>query len=231
MRARVDWFVTFRLSGLNMITRVWTPAGFWIGSWSQTWTGHIYAFTSPVTTGWAGMKVTVCLFGTCWALWIPWRCPNVSWNLIGWCFNDRTLALCLDFCFLADNKYVVSVFTPDVKGSGTDADVFINIFGENGDSGLSQKTIDVKTVRLYGDRTPHVSSVKHKTWHHIYSLAVMNRTVLTWHHLCFIDCWYKQICLFFSKEKEGWTMIRTTLREDRKTSSPSRLLIWVGWGK
>lgn len=33
------------------------------------------------------------------------------------------------------NKYVVSVFTADVKGSGTDADVFINIFGELGDSG------------------------------------------------------------------------------------------------
>ncbi|XP_030643524.1 lipoxygenase homology domain-containing protein 1 [Chanos chanos] len=33
------------------------------------------------------------------------------------------------------NKYVVSVFTADVKGSGTDADVFINIFGEYGDTG------------------------------------------------------------------------------------------------
>ncbi|XP_032395727.1 lipoxygenase homology domain-containing protein 1 isoform X1 [Etheostoma spectabile] len=33
------------------------------------------------------------------------------------------------------NKYVVSVFTADMKGSGTDADVFLNIFGENGDTG------------------------------------------------------------------------------------------------
>ncbi|KAL0979113.1 hypothetical protein UPYG_G00180880 [Umbra pygmaea] len=33
------------------------------------------------------------------------------------------------------NKYVVSVFTSDAKGSGTDADVFINIFGEFGDTG------------------------------------------------------------------------------------------------
>ncbi|XP_037833937.1 lipoxygenase homology domain-containing protein 1-like [Kryptolebias marmoratus] len=33
------------------------------------------------------------------------------------------------------NKYVVSVFTADLKGSGTDADVFINIFGEFGDTG------------------------------------------------------------------------------------------------
>ncbi|XP_063067192.1 lipoxygenase homology domain-containing protein 1-like [Engraulis encrasicolus] len=33
------------------------------------------------------------------------------------------------------NKYMVSVFTADIKGSGTDADVFLTIFGEKGDSG------------------------------------------------------------------------------------------------
>ncbi|XP_068609216.1 lipoxygenase homology domain-containing protein 1 [Brachionichthys hirsutus] len=33
------------------------------------------------------------------------------------------------------NKYIVSVFTADMKGSGTDANVFLNIFGENGDTG------------------------------------------------------------------------------------------------
>ncbi|KAF7243956.1 Lipoxygenase-likey domain-containing protein 1 [Varanus komodoensis] len=32
------------------------------------------------------------------------------------------------------NKYVVSVFTGDISGSGTDADVFINIFGQYGDT-------------------------------------------------------------------------------------------------
>lgn len=37
-----------------------------------------------------------------------------------------------------DNKYIVSVFTGDIKGSGTDADVFINIFGEFGDTGKLQ---------------------------------------------------------------------------------------------
>lgn len=35
----------------------------------------------------------------------------------------------------AVNKYSVSVFTADMKGSGTDADVFLNIFGEYGDTG------------------------------------------------------------------------------------------------
>ncbi|XP_011477254.1 lipoxygenase homology domain-containing protein 1-like [Oryzias latipes] len=38
------------------------------------------------------------------------------------------------------NKYLVSVFTADVKGSGTDADVFINIFGELGDT--SERRLD-----------------------------------------------------------------------------------------
>ncbi|XP_071008463.1 lipoxygenase homology domain-containing protein 1 [Oncorhynchus clarkii lewisi] len=33
------------------------------------------------------------------------------------------------------NKYIVSVFTSAEKGSGTDADVFLNIFGEHGDTG------------------------------------------------------------------------------------------------
>ncbi|KAL8204245.1 UNVERIFIED_CONTAM: Lipoxygenase y domain-containing protein 1 [Gekko kuhli] len=33
------------------------------------------------------------------------------------------------------NKYIVRVFTGDVNGSGTDADVFINIFGQYGDTG------------------------------------------------------------------------------------------------
>lgn len=37
--------------------------------------------------------------------------------------------------FFAVNKYSVSVFTADMKGSGTDADVFLNIFGEYGDTG------------------------------------------------------------------------------------------------
>ncbi|CAL8278491.1 unnamed protein product [Merluccius merluccius] len=33
------------------------------------------------------------------------------------------------------NKYFVSVFTADIKGCGTDADVYLNIFGEHGDTG------------------------------------------------------------------------------------------------
>ncbi|KAK2094397.1 hypothetical protein P7K49_028135, partial [Saguinus oedipus] len=36
--------------------------------------------------------------------------------------------------FLQGNKYEVKVYTGDVIGAGTDADVFINIFGEYGDT-------------------------------------------------------------------------------------------------
>uniref|UniRef100_A0A3B4YR02 Lipoxygenase homology PLAT domains 1 n=1 Tax=Seriola lalandi dorsalis TaxID=1841481 RepID=A0A3B4YR02_SERLL len=46
----------------------------------------------------------------------------------------RDLLGSMDPMDIPKNKYVVSVFTADVKGSGTDADVFINIFGEFGDT-------------------------------------------------------------------------------------------------
>lgn len=36
---------------------------------------------------------------------------------------------------LTVNTYEVSVFTGDMLGAGTDANVFINIYGENGDTG------------------------------------------------------------------------------------------------
>uniref|UniRef100_A0A8C6Y609 Lipoxygenase homology PLAT domains 1 n=1 Tax=Naja naja TaxID=35670 RepID=A0A8C6Y609_NAJNA len=44
------------------------------------------------------------------------------------------------------NKYVVRVFTGDVNGSGTDADVFINIFGQNGDTGFERGSEDKFTL-------------------------------------------------------------------------------------
>uniref|UniRef100_A0A3Q3R3S5 PLAT domain-containing protein n=1 Tax=Monopterus albus TaxID=43700 RepID=A0A3Q3R3S5_MONAL len=46
----------------------------------------------------------------------------------------RDLLGSMDPMDMPKNKYTVSVFTGDVKGSGTDADVFINIFGEFGDT-------------------------------------------------------------------------------------------------
>lgn len=38
------------------------------------------------------------------------------------------------FC-LAVNTYEVCVFTGDMMGAGSDANVYINIYGENGDTG------------------------------------------------------------------------------------------------
>ena len=39
------------------------------------------------------------------------------------------------FDFFSEKVYEVSVFTGDESGAGTDANVFLNIIGENGDAG------------------------------------------------------------------------------------------------
>uniref|UniRef100_A0A8D0DE08 Lipoxygenase homology PLAT domains 1 n=1 Tax=Sander lucioperca TaxID=283035 RepID=A0A8D0DE08_SANLU len=63
-------------------------------------------------------------------------CNNWLSKVEGDCLCSRDLLGSMDpMDFPKYNKYIVSVFTADVKGSGTDADVFINIFGEFGDTG------------------------------------------------------------------------------------------------
>uniref|UniRef100_A0A8C7S9W1 Lipoxygenase homology domains 1b n=1 Tax=Oncorhynchus mykiss TaxID=8022 RepID=A0A8C7S9W1_ONCMY len=69
------------------------------------------------------------------------------------------------------NKYVVSVFTADVKGSGTDADVFINIFGEFGDTG--ERRLDNKkdnfekgTEDKFTLEAPHLGKIRKITLGH-----------------------------------------------------------------
>uniref|UniRef100_A0A672MGV6 Lipoxygenase homology domain-containing protein 1-like n=1 Tax=Sinocyclocheilus grahami TaxID=75366 RepID=A0A672MGV6_SINGR len=42
------------------------------------------------------------------------------------------------------NKYIASVFTMDAKGSGTDADVYLSVFGEFGDTGERKLASDGK---------------------------------------------------------------------------------------
>lgn len=45
--------------------------------------------------------------------------------------------------FTTESEYIVKVCTGNELGAGTDANVFINIYGENGDSGERQlKTSD-----------------------------------------------------------------------------------------
>lgn len=59
------------------------------------------------------------------------------------------------------NKYLVSVFTADMKGSGTDADVFLNIFGEYGDTGnVIYK--NVKQLRLSFQLDSLTTKCKHQ---------------------------------------------------------------------
>uniref|UniRef100_A0A8C8JME5 PLAT domain-containing protein n=1 Tax=Oncorhynchus tshawytscha TaxID=74940 RepID=A0A8C8JME5_ONCTS len=69
------------------------------------------------------------------------------------------------------NKYVLSVFTADVKGSGTDADVFINIFGEFGDTG--ERRLDNKkdnfekgTEDKFTLEAPHLGKIRKITLGH-----------------------------------------------------------------
>ncbi len=47
-----------------------------------------------------------------------------------------SLLICL--CLFLVHKYSVHVFTGDVKGAGTDANVFFTMFGETGDTGERQ---------------------------------------------------------------------------------------------
>lgn len=49
--------------------------------------------------------------------------------------------LSISASFFAVNKYVVRVFTGDLSGSGTDADVYINIFGKHGDTGIHMQIV------------------------------------------------------------------------------------------
>lgn len=51
--------------------------------------------------------------------------------VFSWDPNEATSSLSL----FPGNKYEIKVYTGDVIGAGTDADVFINIFGEYGDTG------------------------------------------------------------------------------------------------
>lgn len=53
------------------------------------------------------------------------------------------------FLIFAVNKYIVSVFTADMKGSGTDADVFLNVFGEYGDTGVCVGGVPLRSKALF----------------------------------------------------------------------------------
>ena len=43
--------------------------------------------------------------------------------------------VCLFYRFPTENTYEVSVFTGNMLGAGTDAHVYVNIYGEKGDTG------------------------------------------------------------------------------------------------
>lgn len=55
-------------------------------------------------------------------------------------FENKSCLIVYEFLFPTDTKYKVTVYTGNKKGAGTDANVYIVLFGENGDSG--QKNLD-----------------------------------------------------------------------------------------
>ena len=66
---------------------------------------------------------------------------------------------------IAAKTYSVSVFTGDVSGAGTDANVFLTIFGDKGDTGerklAKSETHTDKFERGHVSKTHHLKSRKH----------------------------------------------------------------------
>lgn len=53
--------------------------------------------------------------------------------IIAYCNSNRNLLHCP--FFISEIEYIVKVYTGDKTGAGTDANVFVNITGEFGDTG------------------------------------------------------------------------------------------------
>lgn len=73
--------------------------------------------------------------------------------VFSWDPNEATFSLSL----FPGNKYEIKVYTGDVIGAGTDADVFINIFGEYGDTGngsFPHKPHPVQLLRVAASCNP-----------------------------------------------------------------------------
>lgn len=60
---------------------------------------------------------------------------TVSWLTYIYIKQVKEVLVIHPFNCLTVNTYEVNVFTGDMMGAGTDANVFINIYGENGDTG------------------------------------------------------------------------------------------------
>ena len=56
-------------------------------------------------------------------------------NRGGLSVRHTLLPIILFFCFITAKKYTVNVYTGNEKGAGTDANVFLTIFGDRGDTG------------------------------------------------------------------------------------------------
>ena len=76
-----------------------------------------------------------------------WRGRWLGWELLwGLCSSQDPNELRLPLSLFSGNKYEIKVYTGDVIGAGTDADVFINIFGEYGDTGNGFEILSSHTL-------------------------------------------------------------------------------------
>ena len=63
---------------------------------------------------------------------------SLTWSEIRSRFSHERVHFILSNVFfpdLASIKYQINVYTGDVKGAGTNANVFVTIYGQNGDTG------------------------------------------------------------------------------------------------
>lgn len=75
------------------------------------------------------------------------------------CFPESTLFFTDLFFPSVATIYLVRVFTGDLKGSGTNSNVFVNIHGENGDTGdrqLKKSETHIDKFERNQVRTEHV---------------------------------------------------------------------------
>uniref|UniRef100_A0A4W3HXD2 Lipoxygenase homology PLAT domains 1 n=1 Tax=Callorhinchus milii TaxID=7868 RepID=A0A4W3HXD2_CALMI len=96
-----------------------SACGIWVSSMSL-WAVHVCGVHSVYI---------VCVYSMCTVL----ACVQCVSEVCVCVYAVRCVRMCV--CVPCVPLLLSFVFTPDMKGSGTDADVFLNMFGENGDTG------------------------------------------------------------------------------------------------
>lgn len=106
-----------------------------------------------VRSGSAGLgllSTAACCWVSVGVTWNPALCTTLPIPTVP---SQDSNEVRLSLSSLLGNKYEVKVYTGDVIGAGTDADVFINIFGEYGDTGTGRKSSSLFYKKVTGRLT------------------------------------------------------------------------------